>query len=550
MKDQSIKLTNQLQHHNTSTSQYFNCKAFKLLIIVMMLATVKMEAQFTGSTIFKDTAATVNANTARYTGNDALQNGSDIYRVSCWDNGSSAIGMAWRVHYSASDYTGKLAFTSSSSTSPSDICLIEYHGGIYAVATYHQSGSYFWEVFQWNTATKIFNSISNAVFATGSYGYTLHIDADENGNFAIVWDDSGPRMFVETGNPSGLNNSGTAVQLSGDNIKPDVAVFWNGSYEIVNITCIEQGSGGTLFVDKYTFSGLASGSASSYQNVDFHIPASGYSYDYPRIACPNSSGDYRDWTVVVQEVDAPNALWYIVGFNDNAGTVSSAIIYNDGTSGNSPFPTLTYQNSFPVVTYDDNYPSDGIWVGWTLDWTGGAAGGTGQPTAAAVLPIVLKCDNVGMSVPVSGTTTYWEVPDAASLVTADSVAFLSLSGRHAKDYLFLTYNVNVLYNTPVHDIYTKGLWGASSATSLRTANTLSGSLQNIVSESMINSDVECNFKLYNLKGELVFETTGNYVEILAYLKYNDFKLPSSLYLSQIHSIDGLINRSAKVFIGN
>jgi hypothetical protein len=349
-------------------------------------------------------------------GNDILDDGTDTYRVHCYTDASVLPhpGITWDVHYSSSNYLGSAQYSLSSLTSPinayfSDVCLVkDPNGAIHAVTAWYvtTAGGNGWEIedFQW-TGTG-FTSNGLTYLGGGTAGTAVNIDADDNGNFIVVFDDYLSNIYAITGNFSASTISvpyaGTPLQLTNPGLYPDVCLYHN-SVETLHVTYVDP-STKHLLIDDYDYPTLAGGLVSSTgQPLDANPLYSGYTY--PRIACPTSSGAYTDWTVVAQEEDRTPIYdhQYIVGFNNTTG--STPIIYNDGSLITTS--TINVSNFYPVVTYDTH---SYVWVGWNMDNRSATVSGA----ARAQYPIVVECDKYSMPTYNSPqtSTSYYEVPTA------------------------------------------------------------------------------------------------------------------------------------------
>jgi hypothetical protein len=518
------------------TKNKFYLLALCALACVLM-NTKTMNGQFNNAQSVQEFSATTGALTpaATATGNDILDVSGDVYAVSVWDDPSSSDpGIGWRHIPSGggSPIDGYSKFAQTTDIFDPDVCLVDYSGNIYAIAVYCKRSSpdtYYWEVFLWTGGgTNAFVTQGANSFSSDTYNTTLNIDSDDNDHFAIVWDNTTPRCSIRTG----YNNSGTpalngpAPVASGSS--PDVSLNWDGVTEYVYVTYLNNS--GNLNLDRATYA-----ASPSFSNIISVSPQTSCTYYYPRVACPNSSGSATDWTVVVEENDGSN--YYIDGFNNNSG--STRKIYNDGNN-NSPANITSVPNHFPVVTYDDTSPR--IWIGWTMDNSGGGIGGSTPPTASDVYPIVLKCDNTA-TIPAS--STYWEVPYYTNLTGNDGYDQLSLAGRYGADKLFLTF-ADVVNSDVMHKIIDP----ISTATQFKT---VSGMMLN---ETMAGKDLAINFpdgiltmSVFDITGKKVLMERGRGSQIQQI--FRDWFAGTnhkSIYLLRINSDEGF-NLSKKIMAG-
>lgn len=518
-----------------------------LFCAILLFIFTDIKAQFANPTNYGENNQSITF-FSRQPGNDIMLYSGDMFRVSSWDDGGSSDGgICWEVDYSTTPYASNTTFTYSNAII-SDVCLLQSGGRVYAVAVYNSNSTnkYYWELFQWDNPGSgyTFQSRGAWQFASGAFATALHIDADGQGNFAIIWDDSNPDVFVLTGTAAGLNNSGNAVTISGANggIYPDVAIFNDNSNNVIHATFIDN-SNGDIIVQNHTLTNLSMNS-STHTTPLSAAPSAGTFY-YPRIACPNDNGDKEDWTVVMVEYSSsPLPKYVIEGYNDLAGTVSSLNIYNNVNS----VDLSRDENSYPVVTYDDNYDGVGdygIWVGWTLDNTSQNFG-----TVYAISTLLVPCNKVAQ---VLGTY-YWEVPN--SVMANDYVDYLSLADRHANDRVYLTYAGFTYGGTSsFDDLITKEATTISAACSLRTyhspqINQAQNSTESKWLSYYSNSTSIVNIKLFDTAGKMVWEDRGWVGKIQKDLLLKTQMLPHAIYLASLIADDGSINITKKLFIGN
>jgi hypothetical protein len=519
-------------------------------------------AQFTAASATEN-AAGVSA-TPRATGNDVQDYGGNTYRVSVWDDAGTSPGIAWRVKYGAPTYNGSLPFSITSNVFDADVSIVTFGSAkVFALATYYVGGAtslYYLELYYWDNPGGIwgFYSQGTTSFASGSFGTTLNIDANDAGDFVVTWDQSD--TWVITGSlvtSSLVLNSSIKAAQPGTN--PDVCIFHaGGGNDYVHLTYID--GSGYLTVDDHKLSDLVSGSNA--HTTALNTTPYYYTFYYPRIACPNSSGSKDEWTVVAEDNDG--TTFYIVGYNYKSGTgLTGPTIYNDGSQ--APGKTiLTFFGATthiigsirPAVCYDDQYTNAngglGIWVGWSLnndqdpmnDYIVNDYVYSGS--VHAWYPIVLQCDNQGLPVNNGSiTASYWQVP--TTLVGSDYVDYLSLAGRYGTDRLFLTYNDIIRNGSTVDDIYTKEVT-PSSATSLRTSG--SDLLYQSNNDLPIHATDLVSFKLYDLTGNVIVNKKTTVNDIQKELMLNQMKLAPSLYLLQMNTEDKKFFITKKAFIGN
>jgi hypothetical protein len=327
----------------------------------------------------------------------------DTMKVSVYTDGSGSPspGIAWEVGFSGGGSTSsKTPLAHTSDILHADVCLIQdgsTNQTIDAIVAWYVGGasnSLYVEDFQWNGSGS-FVSQGATYLLSYNWGSTLNIDGDydNSGHFVIIYDSDGGSNNVDihaiTGQMHGGGNGMiptstnwspvrlTNAQANSTNYhSPDVC-FYGGSnsQKMIHFTYVDDpvtNSPNYLYVDDISWPDLSTGVLTSLTNVlsqpspDFSYPLPNYPYYFqnPRIACPDYSGADNDWTVVAEE-NQHAANYYIIGYNNTGGSISSAIYYNDA-SGNSPLDLTSALNYLPVVTYDE-FAQKNVWIGWNFD---------------------------------------------------------------------------------------------------------------------------------------------------------------------------------------
>lgn len=514
--------------------KHFKIKNEPIICMLLCMFAAHSQAQYFSTPTVTEIAAGASVICTSSTGNDILDVGSDTYRVSCWDQSTSGnSGFEYDVTVSSVNYVARITFASSGTYTPDDICLVQRSGRIYVVAVYYVSGTgYYWEVYGWGGTA--FSLVSSSVFETSTFLNNLHIDADDTGDFIAVWDNPNGRIYAITGNPTGLYNSGTPVAIQSGTF-PDVAVYSDGLHgHGVHVVHISDISGGNVRVHDYTYGSISSGSPSG-SLMHSSSPGINSYYDYPRIACPNSSGASTDWTVVFTHVFPASIKWRVEAFNKNAGTVGSQINYNDGIAYDPFWDILNATSVYPVVTYDDNSPVN-IWICWTFDNSAGYHLSGGE--VKAIYPIGLKCDNT--AIPLSGQL-YNPVP--ITVITSDVMTFPAISGRYGSATIYLTFNGQIVNGSTVDDIYNKGV--STAATTFRMAEDVAPGLN-----TMKDLDPSHIYSLtvFDMQGALVYSATDNYSNLLQNIKTGNIHLPPAIYLARVNNMEGKVVASEKLFV--
>jgi len=465
-----------------------------LINAILLLNINALQAQFAPPLNFSDNTYSAGTAQGRNTGCDILQFAGDTYRVGVWEPLGTTRAIGWEVNYGGTTYTSNTNLAVSGNIIDPDVCLlVKSPGTIAAAVTYYNvtNSCYYLEIFQWNTTTLSFNSVYLNNFFTAPFGTTINIDGNTTmiGEFTIVWDDPGGRIYSAPGDLStglitvNLHTSGVA------GFSPDVSMYEDGTNDIVHIAYVDLNTGNLMVAD-YTYAALAAGSTSSPSMV---LNASPYfqNWTYPRIASPGPvGGSVNEWTVVAEDYNTFLGSWYIVGYNNGSGP----IVYNDGI-GTSPAILFSTANFYISVCYSDFYPNNGIYVGWTFSNLPPSSYGYPGVLTNTEYPIVLACDKAAN--PLLGST-YWQVPTLITNNSGDLSGFLSLASRHAKDEMFLTYQNIIINGSLIWDVDYKMAPGISGVSSLKIAD---NNIQKNVNGERHLTDIEC----YSIEGKLLFK---------------------------------------------
>lgn len=527
-----------LQNYLYIMKKYFH--SISICVLLILVTTFRdLRAQFT-----EGVAAETNVSAAPV---DAVNTGSDIldfngstYEVSVWDdNNQTSSGLFYKV----GNFQGRLYFTQTSFVTDPDVCLVNFGTSVFAIAVYYVSGgadTYYWEYFLWDNANNTFQFQAAASFATGVFGNTLNLDGNNTGNFAFIWDNPSQNVKVITGSvdaaSASLHFSGNAITIATGSY-PDLAMFRNALENQVDVVYI--GTNGRIKLDFHRLSDLMIGSNSP--TSLYTSPQANFTYYYPRIACPNSIGSNpEDWTIVAEDNDGSSS-YYIIGINNNdAFTGQNVVIYNNGTSANSPYNTSDVPNLKPVVSYDKSYK---VWIGWALD---NSTGILGAPTAKiAMSPVALICDRRAN---VYFNQDYLYVP--SSVINGTSFSSLSLSGRYSDKALF-TY-----YNNQFTDVFTKTIDHSPMPSALKpgihnTVSDLFGQLQQTLNaEHMDLESSLLSLRFYDANGRFIDLISGNFLKLRE--KWMDRQmtttpLKTGIYFVSINSSCNRIYLSGKLF---
>jgi hypothetical protein len=487
-------------------------------------------AQFTNP-VLSDNSYSAGSVYGRNTGCDIVEYGGDVYRVSVWEPNGTTQAFGWVVNIGATQYTGTLPFTATGAISDPDVCILvkPITNVIFAAVVYYDATNAEWdlEFFEWDpTSTQFISTLLFFQLDTGPFGTTINIDGNEHSasEFSVVWDDVNGNIYSTVGDMSSVILYNKLLLIDGT--QPDVSMFYDGTNDVVHLTYINPN--GRLVVLDYDFPTLATGSTGTPFTALLEWPFhSGYVYSFPRIASPiGSSGTTGEWTVVVEEIDISGPDYYILGFNNGATT---PIIYNDG-SLTSPADLTDVPNYFVSVCYDNNYPTDGIWVGWQFDDTGGNYGYINQVQKSGY-SVVLQCDALASP---TGSLGYLQVPTSVTSNANDYSGFLSLAGRYGSNELFLTYQNVIINGINVDDVNYKVITGASGISALRS--NVSNS-DDIISFDQLKDDALIEMKILSLEGKLLFNNQVLKQDIKNKLSEFSKRFSTSMYLVNLHSIE-------------
>ncbi len=206
---------------------------------------------------------------------------------------------------------------------------------------YFQSGRWISGAFTMNAPILLENTIMPV--ATNP---TIHIDGDNTGRFAIVWENATSAVRIRPGNIVGTTPT-LGTQFNGGSARePDVSVVNDGTTSFINIVGINN--------TRDRFSVRASNWATTLTAfTTLYTSPFNTSYVLPRISGP-SRGTSRQFSVAVQRN-------FIDGGGINRQNIEM-VYYNSGatyrilnTGTIAPFVnTSAEENTMPVITYFDN----------------------------------------------------------------------------------------------------------------------------------------------------------------------------------------------------
>ncbi len=511
-----------------------------VLIILVTIQSLNALGQFiipSPSFTEDQTSVTVGAYN---TGNDILDFGGNNYFVSVSSSINNA-GLYWNFNNGSATGYAYFAF-GASDIYHADVCLVvdQNNNEIHAIVGWYYGGtlgspSFYIEDYLWD-GSSAFNYVTST-FVNGTFGTTLNVDGDYLGNFIMVYDESNT-LYALSGDINfgsfNMNNSGNAVTIGlNSGLYPDVSIYSDATpgNQIVHLTYVD--GSGDLNIEYDTYTNIAANTPSFTAWTGPISPAtSGYFISNPRIASPNSSGAYDDWTVVWQEDDR-TMTYYIKGLNSKGGSLSAIYTYNDGSLTFSSLPLLDVENSLPVVAYDNN-TTPTIWVGWMFDnRTGYYDATTGHPNAyRSLYPIGLKCDDVAQPNP---SFDYWQVPNY--VIDDIEIYPLSMASRYSSsDQLLLTY----FLANGIPEVWSK-IVPSSSTTTFRNGNNLNSSpnVDHTFGEKY-------TLRFYDSMGKKILENCGIQEDLLQ--RINESNFPAGIYFLQISSDNGKFLNTRKLYI--
>lgn len=471
---------------------------------------------------------------AQNSGNDILDVGNTTYSVNVWDdaNGPNS-GFGWKV----GNVIGFTPIGSGSLVTDPDIALVKSNAGtVYALVVFHDGNlsRFVMESYQWNVAQQQFTALMPVNLASGTFHRSINISANDNGEFAIVWDEPGELVRLAIGRAQTsipviipIANA-PYLDLMGGSM-PDVCFYRNSVSGYKQVDVVFRHPFGYLEVDFYRWSDLIAGINSPIPYYRSSMPD--LAYRNPRIACPPAQGsNQNDFTVVTEDTDG-NTTWLIKVINSNMCCQPnfSAYVYNDGATGNSPYNTTDVPNIKPVVSYDNAYNM--VWVGWDIDNSYGLL--TAPGAAFGSFPIALTANKRGR---LESQSKYLYVPTGVSFGT--NTHMLAVSGSRSSTALF-TYmdgsNNQAYFKNNPHVLNTPQLRTASNSTLGEWIEKL-------------HDDSQLKVTWFDLSGRLVDgKVISNGIINETQIK-NEFNLQSGIYLLEIQTIDGLASFSGMMSV--
>jgi hypothetical protein len=470
------------------------------------------------------------------TGNDVLDYGGQTYEVMVCDdpNGNNAL-FGWRV----GSNIGYIPIGPGVVKDP-DVCLVKNGSNlIYAIVAFYDSnvGQFMYQVYFWMNSQQIFNQFAPVTISSGNYHRAINIDSDDQGNFAIVWDEPGNNISMVIGSSTGaqppqLNLSGAVIPLQPGS-EPDVACFRQQATGFRQVDVAYKNTSGYIIVDFYKYNDLIGGNFVPTEG--FRSPLADLVYRYPRIACPlTATGQPEDFTVVVEDSDG-SSTWYIKAFNSNKCCTPTFVttLYNDGSTGYSPYNLTLVPNTRPVVTYDN--VDNTIWVAWNIDNSWGLLTAPGAPFGR--YPVALAGDKRGE---VTLGANYLLIPYGIGFNA--SLLNVSMSGAKSSKVMF-TYN-----DMDVMEMFSKSSNHLSSIYSLRSGN-VSG-IQAWINQVLIGekyaSESDVQIQIMDISGKLIYKGGSTIGDLMDKIQTIKSTLNPGIYLVDLNTNASSVSYQGKL----
>lgn len=526
-------------HKFTSTAKKVksNGKAQLIMLLLLFVSFMHSKAQFTTATGSPYIASI--ASTPYKLGNDILTDGSDIYRVTTYDAIGGTPGISFNVYYNGNNYNNVVPLFSygpnvdyfysdvclvKDPTSPNDIVAVVV---MYVYDNVNLTGAWIYVDLFWQTASgpyqNSFQPNSTWILQTGAQGTGVNIDGDDQGNFAIAFDDGGTNIWLVTGTANNffsnggvtIDNLGTPTHSTVYAYYPDITIQHNNGTDRIYLSFYNYST--NIQVNEYIYSEVQSNSITT--ATPNYISATFGSFGYPRIASPvSSSGSSPEWSVVVEEVDNGRTQFDIEAFNSIIGTSTALTFFSSS------------EVSFnPVIAYD---AGGNVWIGCVLDDNALDLAGHG----GGVFPIVGSCDQYGVL-----GSNYYELPNSIS----SSTAFIpfAIATRNSGQIYASYYDSNSAGN-----LYSKWQPTASFPGFKVSQNNYEISFLKFLAGTLSDNEMKTSFTLfvYNSSGQIILKESGNGYKMQQAIQEDLRNLPLSLYLVNLISDDGKIALSGKL----
>ena len=449
--------------------------------------------------------------------------------VNLWDGDYP--GLSWN------DGTNICSIALPSGIVDPDVVLVEDQNTStwYALVVYSISGACTYAPYIYSSGS--FSALSTTTL--GVYSTAINIDADADGNFAIIWDDA---LIGDIELQTGKTYSGSGPSLCGssahvpntnhDGMWPDVAINHVYSDFFILYTYVNAAQDHLHVGFEGNYSGLCvptiMGYVSNYTLLNEDISYnSNLKFWHPRIACPNGVNNSiysKERSVVVELQDASGPYCDIVSFTTTSSTSSYKAIYTDGGT-DSPCDINASANYYPAVTYDDSY--NGIMVGWESDYTGPS--GSFYPKSC----LAVECKRDGSY----NGNGYLIVPsDNINSPNTTVETSLSLSGRENGDG---SDNIQYsFYNENTTDLQYKLVpFGNSTLRSKRPVESTQSSVTiapnpftDDLTIHLTEPDAQVHLSIRSTMGKILMDFSGNEAQINKQLHEFAETLSSGVYL--------------------
>lgn len=448
-----------------------------------------------------------------YTDNDIQDVAGITYEVSVTDDQANNWIMGWRVGTTI----GTVPIGPAPQVAKPSVALVKNASNtVFAIVVYFdpQSMEIYRQTFSWNVSQQQFNQQSLVMLSPADVNSSLRIASDDNGFFAIVWDEPGQQIKLATGLASvgapAMMNGGQSFTLDPGE-QPDVCVYRRASDNFRQVYICYINIAMSISVDTYHYNDLSNGVISP--NYLYRTQVPDLMYKNPRIACPGSTYAFLDNCTVVAEDTDNNSTWYIKGFhvNPNVGNVYSYHIYNDGSTGNSPWNLSSVPNTNPVITYSP--AAEFVWVAWDVDNSWGLLSAPGA--SMAKFPVAMSLFRDGG---IFAGSNYLYVPNNVFFFT--DVTSVSVAGNKSSQVLF-TYCDN---NN--NELLSKTAYHQYNAPHVRTVSNLNDWI-NLVQLSTSSAKIIITW--FDLSGRIVKELTCAVDELKSISGISEESLPLGVY---------------------
>lgn len=456
-----------------------------------------------------------------YTDNDIQDVAGVTFEVSVTDDQTNNWIMGWRVGTAI----GHIPLGPAPQIAKPSVALVKNASNtVFAIVVYFnpQTMEIYRQTFSWNASQQQFNQQSLVMLSPADVFSTLRIASDDNGFFAIVWDEPGQQIRLATGQATigapTMMNGGQAFPIDAGE-QPDVCVYRRASdnYRQVYVAYINVAQ--SISVDTYKYNDISNGIISPTYLYRTQVPD--LMYKNPRIACPGSSFIALDSFTLVAEDTDNNSTWYIKGFqfNPNLGNYFNFHIYNDGNTGNSPWNLTSVPNTKPVVAY--NPTADYVWVAWDVDNSWGLLSAPGA--AMAKFPVALS---LFRDAGIYAGANFLYVPNNVTFFT--DVTSVSVAGNKSSKVLF-TYCDN---NN--NELLSKTVNHQTNAPHLKTISNLNDWITLIQNSS---SSQKITITWFDLSGRVVRVFTGDVESMLSVNNQPGNVMAPGVYMIRAESSD-------------